>query len=51
MINKNLVLKYLSENKSYFKKELEKHFGRKVDIIVNGTVLPAFQDKVLNEII
>ncbi|MFN8254159.1 MAG: nucleotidyltransferase domain-containing protein [Bacteroidales bacterium] len=92
-------MKYLSENKSYFKKkyfidkigitgsfsrddfnensdidfvvifndeakknrmfrlyinlqeELEKQFGRRVDIIVNDTVLPAFQDKVLNETI
>ena len=29
--------------------ELEKHFHRNIDIIVNGKVLPAFQDKVLKE--
>jgi uncharacterized protein len=99
MLNKNQVLNYLSQNKSYFKnkyfvdkigitgsfsrgdfnensdidfvvifnedakknrmfrlyinlqEELEKQFNRKVDIIVNGTVLPAFQEKVLKETI
>ncbi|MFA6402415.1 MAG: nucleotidyltransferase domain-containing protein [Salinivirgaceae bacterium] len=30
--------------------ELETHFDRKVDIIVNGTVLPAFQDIILKEV-
>ncbi len=29
--------------------ELENHFHKNIDIIVNGKVLPAFQDKILKE--
>jgi predicted nucleotidyltransferase len=97
MLNKEEILNYLSENKTYLRKkyfvdrigltgsfsrgdfndqsdidfvvffneeakknrifrlyinlqdELEKHFKRNIDLIVNGKVLPAFQEKVLKE--